>query len=194
MPFWDLLKAILTSKSDPIQDIASFIEALETIALSLRWTMTNENHNALHEFLASHLQDEAKHDQYFTKTWPFLVDLALEMPTLFPDGTLPCLSLAPNGTGMTTATFSRRQVACLVVHQFLCSLPSHPWDTESFVDLRPWYSQSNTSHPGAVHAYLTALFTYFEYLQQQKVISLELIYQRMSGPSHSRFGQLETKR
>lgn len=166
MPFWDLLKAILTSKSDPIQDIASFIEALETIALSLRWTMTNENHNALHEFLASHLQDEAKHDQYFTKTWPFLVDLALEMPTLFPDGTLPCLSLAPNGTGMTTATFSRRQVACLVVHQFLCSLPSHPWDTESFVDLRPWYSQSNTSHPGAVHAYLTALFTYFEYLQQ----------------------------
>ncbi|KAJ5896252.1 uncharacterized protein N7473_005651 [Penicillium subrubescens] len=166
LPFWDLLTAILTSKSDPIHDIASLIEALETIALSLRGTVTNENHNALHEFMASYLKDEAKHEQYFTKTWPFLVDLALEMPILFPDRTLPCLSPAHGDNGTTTATFSRRQVACLVVHQFLCSLPPHPWGTESFVDLRPWYSQSNTSHTGAVHAYLTALFTYFEHLQQ----------------------------
>jgi poly(ADP-ribose) glycohydrolase len=170
VPFWDLLTAILTSKSDPIHDIASLIEALETIALSLRVTVKNENHNALHEFLVSYLQDEAKHDQYFTKTWPFLVDLALEMPTLFPDGMLPCISPAQtdkqNDKGSIQATFSRRQVACLVVHQFLCSLPPHPWDTESFVDLRPWYSQSNTSHAGAVNAYLTSLFTYFEHLQQ----------------------------
>lgn len=164
--FWDLLTAILTSKSDPIRDIASLIEALETIALSLRGTVTNENHNALREFMTSYLKDEARHAQYFTKTWPFLVDLALDMPTLFPDGMLPCLLSVPNNNGAVTATLSRRQVACLVVHQFLCSLPPHPWDTESFIDLRPWYSQSNTSHPGAVHAYLTALFTYFGHLQQ----------------------------
>jgi poly(ADP-ribose) glycohydrolase len=166
VPFWDLLTAILTSKSDPIQDIASLIEALETIALSLRGTATNENHDVLHEFMTSYLKDEVQHAQYFTKTWPFLVDLALDMPTLFPDGTLPCLSPVHYDNGTTAATFSRRQVACLVVHQFLCSLPPHPWDTESFVDLRPWYSQLNTSHPGAVHAYLTALFTYFENLQE----------------------------
>ncbi|KAF3388713.1 hypothetical protein F1880_003248 [Penicillium rolfsii] len=165
VPFWDLLAVILARKSDPIHDVASLIEALETIALSLRGTVTNENHNALHNFMTSYLKDEAQHAQYFTKTWPFLVDLALEMPTLFPDGILPCIS-SENRNGVTTAAFSRRQVACLVVHQFLCSLPPHPWDTESFVDLSPWYSQSNTSHPGAVHAYLTALFTYFENLQQ----------------------------
>jgi poly(ADP-ribose) glycohydrolase len=83
VPFWDLLTAILTSKSDPIQDIASLIEALETIALSLRGTATNENHDVLHEFMTSYLKDEVQHAQYFTKTWPFLVDLALDMPTLF---------------------------------------------------------------------------------------------------------------
>ncbi|KAJ5368453.1 uncharacterized protein N7496_008213 [Penicillium cataractarum] len=166
VPFWDLLTAILTSKSDPIYDIASFLDALETIAISLRGSLLNGNYDALHEFMTSYLQDEIHRDRFFTKTWPFLVDLALEMPTLFPDGTLPCLSAAQNDNGMTTATFSRRQIACLVVHQFLCSLPSRPWDTESFVDLRPWYTHSNTSHPGAVHAYLTALFSYFEHLQQ----------------------------
>lgn len=164
VPFWDLLMAILTSESDPIRDITSLIEALETISISLRGTSRNENHNALREFMTSFLKDAGHHDWFFAKTWPFLVNLALETPKLFPDGTLPCFS--PADAGITKVTFSRRQIACLVVHQFLCSLPSQPWQTESFVDLRPWFSQSNTSHPGAVHAYLTALFTYFENLPQ----------------------------
>lgn len=166
VPFWDLLTAILTSKSDPIHEIASLLDALESIAISLRGSPRNGNYDTLHEFLTLYLRDAVHHDRFFTKTWLFLVDLALEMPTLFPDGTLPCLSASQDDNGRSTASFSRRQIACLVVHQFLCSLPPHPWDTESFVDLRPWYIQSNTSHPGAVHAYLTALFTYLEHLQQ----------------------------
>lgn len=166
VPFWDLLTAILTSKSDPIHDIASLFDALENVAISLRGSLLNGNYDALHEFMTSYLQDEVRRDQFFTKTWPFLVDLALEMPTLFPDGALPCLSASENDNEMGIAAFSRRQIACLVVHQFLCSLPPHPWDTESFVDLRPWDTRSNTSHAGAVHAYLTALFTYFEHLQR----------------------------
>lgn len=166
VPFWDLLTAILTSKSEPIRDVTSFIDALETIAISLRGSLQDGNHDTLRRFMTLYLKDEAQHDQFFARTWPFLVGLALAMPTLFPDGTLPCISPAGNDTKTMQASFSRRQIACLVVHQFLCSMPSHPWDTESFVDLRPWFSQSNTSHVGAVHAYLTALFTYFEHLQK----------------------------
>lgn len=166
VPFWDLLTAILTSESDPIRDITSLIEALETICISLRGTSRNENYDVLREFMTSFLKDKGHHEWFFGKTWPFLVNLALETPKLFPDGTLPCFSPARNDAGIAKITLSRRQIACLVVHQFLCSLPSQPWQTESFVDLRPWFSRSNTSHPGAVNAYLTALFTYFENLSQ----------------------------
>ncbi|GIJ90373.1 hypothetical protein Asppvi_009327 [Aspergillus pseudoviridinutans] len=41
-------------------------------------------------------------------------------------------------------------------------MPAHPWQTESFTNLAPWYSVGEAMHQGAVQAYLTALFTYFQ--------------------------------
>jgi poly(ADP-ribose) glycohydrolase len=158
VPFWDLLTAILRSESAPIVDVPSLIEALETIAVTLRGTASDVNYGLLREFMTA---DENDSRLFFTETWPILVDLALDLPSLFPEGSLSSLSSTTDGS-VPRVVFSRRQVACLVVHQFLCSLPAHPWHTESFVDLRPWYSLTSTVHRGAVHAYLSALFTYFD--------------------------------
>ncbi|KKK16912.1 hypothetical protein P175DRAFT_0497302 [Aspergillus ochraceoroseus IBT 24754] len=163
VPFWDLLTAVLRSESSPIVDVSSLIEALETIALILRGTTSGVDYGLLREFMAQHFAEESDSIRFFTRTWPMLVDLALEMPSLFVHGTLP--SFAPVfAEGISRVSFSRRQIVCLVVHQFLCSLPPHPWQTESFVDLHPWYTLTSTIHRGAVDAYLTALFTYFDRL------------------------------
>ncbi|KAL2818508.1 hypothetical protein BDW59DRAFT_152005 [Aspergillus cavernicola] len=158
--FWDLLTAILRSESAPIVDIPSFIQALETIAVTLRGTASDMDFGLLREFMSRHEEEEPTSRKLFPEIWPALVDIALAMPSLFPEGTLPSLSSTRDG-GVSEAVFSRKQIACLVVHQFLCSLPPHPWPTESFFDLHPWYSMSSTVHRGAVDAYLTALFTYF---------------------------------
>lgn len=157
VPFWDLLTAILRSELAPIKDIPSLLEALEMIAVTLRGTAAGVDFSLLQEFMSRRYIDNSA-PNFFRDIWPVLVDLALEMQNLFPDGLLPSLS----STGITNIVFSRKQVACLVIHQFLCSLPPHPWSTESFVDLSPWYFVASNVHRGAVHAYLTALFTYFE--------------------------------
>ncbi|KAL4886915.1 hypothetical protein BJY04DRAFT_212885 [Aspergillus karnatakaensis] len=169
VPFWDLLSAILKSESDPIVDVSSLVSALETIAIILRGSARDAGFELLRGFLLQYLVDDRGSARFFAQEWPVLVDLALEMPSLFPEGVLP--SFVCPDDGISEAVFSRRQVACLVVHQFLCSLPPHPWPTESFVDLSPWYSMTSTVHEGAVSAYLTALFTYFERLSGEDQIS-----------------------
>ncbi|OJJ54850.1 hypothetical protein ASPSYDRAFT_49933 [Aspergillus sydowii CBS 593.65] len=157
VPFWDLLTAVLRSDVAPIKDVSSLLEALEIIAVTLRGTAAGVDFSLLRDFMTRRFREKSG-PNFFRDIWPVLVDLALEMANLFPDGLLPSLS----STEITEIIFSRKQVACLVIHQFLCSLPPHPWSTESFVDLSPLYSEANNVHRGAVDAYLTALFTYFE--------------------------------
>ncbi|KAL3465007.1 hypothetical protein BJX64DRAFT_253624 [Aspergillus heterothallicus] len=161
LPFWELLTAILRNESSPIVDASSLVNALEMIIVTLKGTASDVHFGLLRDFISRRMK-QGLATNFFSGVWPVLVDLALEMPNLFPEGRLPSLS-SPAGTEVA---FSRKQVACLVVHQFMCSLPSHPWPTESFVDLSPWYSVSSTVHKGAVDAYLTALFTYFERISQ----------------------------
>lgn len=169
IPFWDILTAILAKLGNNISNVSSLIDLLETIKVCLRgatsrdYKTVNTDYEFLREFMSSYFDDVPGRSHYFfTKTWPLIVQLALEMPGLFPDGSLPCLSSEAESA---TVIFSRRQVACLVIHQFLCSLPPHPWRTESFVDLEIWYSSAAAaSHRAAMHAYLTALFTYFDRL------------------------------
>lgn len=174
VPFWDLLCAILTNPSTPVTDIGSLIETLEIIAVSLRGN-TGTDHGFLRRFLETYLETSTKHNRFFTQTWTMLVQIALEMPNLFPETNLPAFT----DNGLISCRLSRRQVACLVIHQFLCSLPTQPWSTESFVDLSPWYtSKNNDLHPHVVHAYLTALFTYFDRAastnQQNHLLSFDL--------------------
>jgi poly(ADP-ribose) glycohydrolase len=180
--FWDILNAILrdhsgTNSNAPPSDVSSLIDVLETISVSLHGSSTSD-YGFLREFWASHFSPDdntGTENLFFRETWPVLVRLALETPSLFPDGRLPFLSASKadlpseNEVFTSVARLSRRQVACLAIHQFLCSLPLQPWHTESFVDLRVWYSSSSgTRHQGAVHAYLTALFTYFDRLKPSR--------------------------
>ncbi|PGH15445.1 hypothetical protein AJ79_02422 [Helicocarpus griseus UAMH5409] len=111
------------------------IEQLETISVSLR-SSSLPDYDTLRDFLL----DE----------W--------ELPQLFPEHTLPCL-YGEN----RKLSLSRRQVASLVVHQFLCTLPHQPWATDSSQDFHIWYS-SGSRHPMATGAYLHSLFIYFERL------------------------------
>ncbi|KUL92501.1 hypothetical protein ZTR_02318 [Talaromyces verruculosus] len=150
VPFWDILTAIL---SDNATSVSSIIDQLELIAVTLRGSTGTD-----FGFLRSFLSKWERLPQFLSNVWPRIVSLALEMPTLFPTGELASL------TGENrTMSFSRRQVACLVIHQFLCSLPSQPWTTDSSPDFHIWYSSSQP-HDRVVQAYLTALFTYFERL------------------------------
>ncbi|KAK0667558.1 Poly glycohydrolase [Cercophora samala] len=78
------------------------------------------------------------------------------MPGLFPDGRIPVLN-----SENSSLRFSRRQVACLVVHQFLRTLSVPSWrDDDGTHDFGIWYS-SQQRHPDAVRAYLRALMLYF---------------------------------
>ena len=92
---------------------------------------------------------------FFRSVWPALKDVAFELPQLFPSG------LYSLSTENSRVIFSRRQVACLVIHQFLCSLRSPSWMRDGCPDFHIWYS-AQTPHPKAVEAYLFALFRYFE--------------------------------
>jgi len=170
VPFWEILTAILRP-ANPIEDVASLIETLQTIRACLEdgakdynaansdYEIIDTDYEYLRQFLSQYLSN-SPNNIFFKEIWPRLVQIALEMPSLFPSHSLDCTRLTSR---QCVFVFSRRQLACLVVHQFLCSLPSHPWRTQSFVDLRIWYSSSAaSSHAPAMHAYLTALFTYFE--------------------------------
>lgn len=158
VPFWQILSCILAESLNSVTDSSSLIDTLETISVVLRGEAAR-NYVFLQEFLDNYLATSTPgSSKFFTSTWPCLVDLALELPSLFPSHSLPPLK----SDETSQIILSRRQAACLVVHQFLGSLPPHPWQTESFVNLSPWYSVGEAMHPGAVQAYLTALFTYFE--------------------------------
>jgi poly(ADP-ribose) glycohydrolase len=151
VPFWDILYAILKPK---IASISALIDQLETISITLRGKAATD-YGFLQTFLES---DWPSKERLFTHVWPGVISLALEMPVLFPEGSLPVLS-----QDNPRVVLSRRQVACLVVHQFLCSLPAQPWVTDSSVDFSIWFSNHSPS-PKITQAYLYALFTYFERL------------------------------
>ncbi|KLJ06268.1 hypothetical protein EMPG_10309 [Blastomyces silverae] len=152
VPFWQIFKAAITAR---IKGWGDLVELLETIAVTLH-SSSLRDYGTLRGFL----QDEwaSKETHFFTEVWPKLVQLALEMPQLFPESSL--LSLSEEHRELE---LSRRQAGCLVIHQFLCSLPKQPWPTDSSQDFRIWYS-SGSRHSMATRAYLSSLFTYFQRL------------------------------
>jgi poly(ADP-ribose) glycohydrolase len=146
VPFWPVFIKLF---NQPITTPVQLIDLLETIAVTLRQKSSTD-----HIFLTSFLQNNLQPD-FYTRTWPVLVDLALNLPQLFPTSSLPVLS-----TSQPPLCLSRSQVGCLVVHQFLCTLSPPSWQ-EGFQSFHIWYG-SVQPHAGAVEAYLTALFVYFE--------------------------------
>ncbi|KAJ6480408.1 hypothetical protein C8R45DRAFT_905972 [Mycena sanguinolenta] len=152
IPFWLILREMLTPA---VESSSELVDALDTIATTLRDRTDSDN-----AFLRRFLDTEWDSQSFFDQTWPRCVKIALEMPTLFPSG-----YLSPLNNDSPTQTYTSRQIACLVIHQFLCTLPKLPWvsahDEENSPDLHIWYA-GDQPHPKAVRAYLTALFTYFE--------------------------------
>ncbi|KFY13109.1 hypothetical protein V492_03486 [Pseudogymnoascus sp. VKM F-4246] len=133
---------------EEVNNPSGVINILETIAISLR-QKTDTDYGSLRDFM------EGLNDDFYTRTWPALVGLALEMLSLFPKHSLTILS-----SNSPQVNLSRRQTACLVVHQFLCTLAAPTWQ-DGYQDFHIWYS-SEQPHAGAVDAYLTALFAYFD--------------------------------
>ncbi|OBT63204.1 hypothetical protein VE03_07750 [Pseudogymnoascus sp. 23342-1-I1] len=154
VPFWELFKALVVEEVNCPTDV---IGVLESIAISLR-QKTNTDYGSLRDFMT-----ELK-PGFYTQTWPVIVGLALEMPSLFPRHSLSILS-----SKISQVKLSRRQTACLVVHQFLCTLTTPTWQ-DGFQDFHVWYN-SDQPHAGAVNAYLTALFTYFDRLTNKNSYS-----------------------
>jgi poly(ADP-ribose) glycohydrolase len=124
-------------------------ELLDTIAVTLRGTSGPAGD---YQLLKSFISDSQA--AFFDEYWPLIVELALELPRHFPDGILPTLDL------QNTLELSKRQTACLVVHQFLCTLRAPVWREEYF-DFSIWYA-SGQRHEPACRIYLTCLFTYLE--------------------------------
>jgi poly(ADP-ribose) glycohydrolase len=146
---WSVLQAILAIHP---QSTSELIEQLDTLAVTFRNT-SGTDFVALRTFL----DDSWDRRRFFADTWPKCVELALAMPILFPSGVLPILHIEGN-----FQEFSRLQIACLVVHQFLCSLERPDWmQDDGSPDFHIWFG-GHQPHPKAVHAYLFALFTYFD--------------------------------
>jgi poly(ADP-ribose) glycohydrolase len=146
---WSFLQTVLSVHP---QTISELIEQLDTIAVTFRGT-AGTDFGSLRTFL----DDAWDKRRFFTETWPKCVEFALAMPALFPGGVLPVLHAEKNFQELT-----RLQVGCLVVHQFLCTLERPSWmQDDGSPDFHIWFS-SQQPHPKAIHAYLYALFTYFD--------------------------------
>ncbi|KAK5651521.1 hypothetical protein OQA88_11975 [Cercophora sp. LCS_1] len=152
VPFWTILQTLL---STPITSVPSLIDLLETISVTLTGTSNPAgDHGILRRILS-----QPKHETFFSKCWPSLANLALQLSDLFPDGYIPILGRAPEFE--TRVRLSRKQTACLVIHQFLRTLRAPEWRNDGTHDFGIWYG-SEQRQESAVLAYLEALFTYFE--------------------------------
>jgi poly(ADP-ribose) glycohydrolase len=161
--FWGILNTIIRPLATSPSDL---IDHLETIALTLHGVSTIADYGFLQTFL-THKLPSADRDRFFRVIWPAAVSLAAEMPELFPEGVVQCLS-GEEGNENERVVLSRRQVACLVVHMFLGSLGGgeRSWagkgheEEVSEVDFRVWFAREQRC-AGAVEAYLFALVEYF---------------------------------
>ena len=143
VPKWALIRALLE------RDVES-IEALFDIMSSLQ-------HNLEFATLRSVMEDKGFMDlsEFFKKTYPSMVQLALRMPELFPSGELDVLK--PGESPHCTLTFTREQVGCLLVHMFLCTFSSPPKWNRFWANFGVWYNSK--SQPTI--AYIKSLLNYF---------------------------------
>ncbi|KAL2264251.1 hypothetical protein VTK26DRAFT_9027 [Humicola hyalothermophila] len=182
VPLWPLLTHLLCSSSSPpptaLPELASL---LDTISVTVRGTARPAGDYALLRDAIAACFGGA--EPFFRRVWPRLARLALEMPALFPDHRLPVLGRRRRpragedgcgGGGEARVRLSRRQVACLVVHQFLRTLDAPEWkagrggegegeegEREALHDFGVWYD-GGQKHVEAVRGYLTGLMRYFD--------------------------------
>ena len=151
IPFWALLSELLFGD---ITSPETLIDLLETISVTTHDSSgLAGDYGTLRKFLASR-------PKFFQTQWPTLVKIALSMPQLFPGNTLPVLE---RDRAANSVQLSRKQVGCLVIHQFLGTLKAPSWKDDGLHDFAAWYGNEQR-HLQAVSAYLESLFSYFDKL------------------------------
>lgn len=174
VPFWKLLRKILEAH---VADSKQLIELLDTVSNVLRGSSgVAGDYGALRQAV------DDRGPAFLERTWPKIIAHALRLPEHFPAGGIPVLS-----PGLVLE-FSRAQVACLVVHQFLCTLESPPW-RDGYFDFSIWYA-SQQRHPQAVDMYFAALLDYLEALpddmtDQSEPGSAAVVYSLHEYPRHA---------
>ena len=109
--FWWIVQILPKRK---IHDAAQLIDLLDPIAVPLR-DSSLPNYDVMQVHLSS------LSGNFSSDVRPAPATLALDRPILFPEGRLPVLDqMIPH------IVLSRRQVACLIVQQFLCTLNAPP--------------------------------------------------------------------
>ncbi|SPO04639.1 uncharacterized protein DNG_07324 [Cephalotrichum gorgonifer] len=147
VPVWPLITKIL---EQPVAHTSHLIDILETISNTLRETSgVAGDYGTLKAFL-----DE--HPSFCGNVWPRIRDAALRLPTHFPEASIPVLRPGDE------VVLERDQAACLVAHQFLCTLREPPW-RDGYFDFSIWYA-SGQRHRQAVEIYLTSFLTLFSEL------------------------------
>jgi poly(ADP-ribose) glycohydrolase len=140
-----------------VTTFAALTSLLDTISVTLRdMSHPAGDYALLKEAITSQFGNETN---FFTNVWPRIVDLALEMPVLFPSGRLPILGRG----GAEELVLSRRQAACLVVHMFLRTVSAPEWkeEGEGLHDFGIWYAEEGQRQVSAARAYLGAVMRYF---------------------------------
>jgi poly(ADP-ribose) glycohydrolase len=161
VPFWPLLSHLLFPPDQhqfnpTVTTFAALTSLLDTISVTLRDTSHPAGDYALlREAITSYFGNGTI---FFTSVWPMIVDLALEMPILFPSGKLPILGRG----GTEEVVLSRRQAACLVVHLFLRTVSTPEWkeEREGLHDFGIWYAAEGQRQVSAARMYLAAVMRY----------------------------------
>jgi len=148
VPLWPILEHLL---SQPVTCAVSLIDLLETICVTVHSTVGSAGDHGLLRRIV-----EARSNSFFAACWPRLVQVALQLPELFPSGYIPILN-----DYIPPVMFTRRQAACLVIHQFLRTLRAPEWRHDGTHDFGIWYSSEQRQESAAL-AYLEALFVYFD--------------------------------
>lgn len=181
VPFWEIINFALVPHARTIDDL---ISQLEILSITLRGT-AGTDYLFLKAAFESHFGPKTPY--FFASTWPALMTLALRLREFYPYHNIPALSTTIPGA--STLFFTEERIACLVLHQFLGTFPQPGWMTVGEgVDCHPdfsiWYGGSPRC-AGAVSAYLTGLFTYFERVAD-KISTLPDSPRRISYSLHSR--------
>ena len=149
VPKWKFVSTLLSRhRPQPLKNWEQLVDILSTLQPCLNSCAT------LRLVLAS---GERSIDRFLKRTLPKMVSLALRMPDLFASGEIPVLREGIEAK----VSLSREQIACLLVHMFLCSIQPAKWN-KFHVNFHVWYDSS--SKP--VFAYLQSLITYFEQLDE----------------------------
>jgi poly(ADP-ribose) glycohydrolase len=189
VPTWKFLKTILRQTVQSFKDLR---ELLDSIHVSLdHGNSPCADYRGLEQAISTfpEILDElgisSTRRSFFEYAWPSIVAVSLELDTLFPSGSLAVLTPAN-----AVVSFSRRQIACLVVHQFLGTLPLQPWASAGVtgaVDFRPWYPEAQVA-PSVVQAYLSSLLAYFarittsdEYMSSNEAVHGPITFTLKSG-------------